>query len=68
MSIVKGFFQPLTPALSFKNLMYVAQSGQLLAQHRTSWMAGSQGGDFAVTKLPGVNNYKELWMKRQIYR
>ena len=25
----KRLFQPLTPALSFKNLMYVAQSGQL---------------------------------------
>ena len=66
-NIVKALFQPLTPTLSFKNLMYVAQSGQLLAQHRTSWMPGAQGGDFAVTKLPGVNNYKELWSKRQIY-
>ena len=67
MNIVKGFFQPLTPTLSFKNLMYVAQSGQLLAQHRTSWMSGSQGGDFAATKLWGVNNYKEIWSKREIY-
>lgn len=66
-NIVKGIFQPLTPTLSLNNLMYVAQSGQLLAQHRTSWMPGAQGGDFAVTKLPGVNNYKELWSKRQIY-
>ena len=38
--------------------MYVAQTGQLIAQHRTSWMTGAQGGDFAVTQLPGVNNYK----------
>ena len=67
MNIVKGLFQPLTPTLSFQNLMYVSQSGMLLAQHRTSWMAGSEGGDFAVTQLPGVNNYKELWAKRQIY-
>ena len=67
MNIVKGIFQPLTPTLSFKNLMYVAQSGQLIAQHRTSWMSGSQGGDFAATLLPGVNNYRELWAKRQIY-
>ena len=65
--IVKGIFQPLTPTLSFKNLMYVAQSGQLIAQHRTSWMTGTRGGDFAVTKLPGVNNYRELWESRQIY-
>lgn len=68
MNLVKGVFQPLTPSLSFNNLMYVAQSGQLIAQHRTSWMTGSQGGDFTVTQLPGVNNYKELWAKRQIYR
>ena len=67
MKIVKGVFQPLTPTLSFNNLMYVAQTGQLIAQHRTSWMPGSQGGDFAVTKLSGVNNYKELWAKRHIY-
>ena len=26
MNIVKGIFQPLTPTLSFNNLMYVAQS------------------------------------------
>ena len=68
MNIIKGIFQPLTPTLSFSNLMYVAQSGQLIAQHRTSWMSGSQGGDFAVTQLPGVNNYKQLWTQRQIYR
>ena len=68
MNLVKGVFQPLTPSLSFNNLMYVAQSGQLIAQHRTSWMTGSEGGDFAVTQLPGVNNYKQLWAKRQIYR
>ena len=30
-------------------------------------MTGSQGGDF-TTGLSGVNNYKELWAKRQIYR
>ena len=68
LNIIKGIFQPLTPTLSFSNLMYVAQSGQLIAQHRTSWMSGSQGGDFAVTQLPGVNNYKQLWTQRQIYR
>lgn len=67
MNIVKGVFQPLTPSLSFNNLMYVAQSGQLIAQHRTSWMTGSQGGDFSVIQLPGVNNYRELWKQRQIY-
>ena len=68
LSIIRGLFLPLTPSMSFNNLMYVAQSGQLIAQHRTSWMTGSQGGEFAVTQLPGVNNYKELWDKHQIYR
>ena len=68
MNIVKGVFQPLTPTLSFNNLMYLAQSGQLIAQHRTSWMTGSQGGDFAATQLPGVNNYKDLWAKGKVYR
>ena len=67
MNILRGTFQPLTPTLSFNNLMYVAQSGQLIAQHRTSWMTGSEGGDFSVTQLPGVNNYKQLWAARQIY-
>ena len=67
MNIVKGIFQPLTPTLSFNNLMYLAQSGQMLAQHRTSWLAGSQGGDLEVTRLSGTNNYKELWARQQIY-
>ena len=67
MKIVYGVFQPLTPTLSFNNLMYIAQTGQLIAQHRTSWMAGSQGGDFAVTQLPGVNNYKEPWGEAPVY-
>ena len=47
--------------------MYIARSGHLIAQHRTSWMGGSQGGDFAGTKIPGVNNYQDLWAKRQIF-
>lgn len=68
LNIVKGVFQPLTPTLSFNNLMYFAQSGQLIAQHRTSWMTGCQGGDFAATQLPGVNNYKELWANGNVYR
>ena len=66
MNIVKGSCQSPTPIISFNNLMYVAQTGQLIAQHRSSWMPGAQG-DFAVTKLPGVKNYKELWSKREIY-
>ena len=35
-NIIKGIFKPLTPAHSFKNLMYVAQSGQLVGniEHR----------------------------------
>ena len=68
LNIVKGFFQPLTPTFPFKNLMYVAQSGQLIAQHRTSWLTGSEGGDFSVTQITGVNNYKDLWSQHQVYR
>ena len=56
------------PTLSFSNLMYFAQSDQLIAQHRTSWMTGSQGGDFAATQLSGVNNCKELWAMGKVYR
>ena len=67
MNITKGFFQPLTPTFSFNNLMYIAQSGQFIAQHRTSWMSGSQGGDLNAINISGVNNYKELWLAREIY-
>ena len=65
--VVKGLFMPVTPTLSFQNLMYVAQTGQLIARHRTSWLPGSSGGDLSCLQLPGVNNYKQLWADRCVY-
>lgn len=62
-----GEFRPLTPDLSFPNLMYVTQSGYLVAQHRTSWMPGTEGGDFEKLGGNGTNNYKKLWNERLIY-
>jgi len=61
------FESALTPILSFQNLMYVAQTGQLIARHRTSWLSGSSGGDLSCLQLPGVNNYQQLWADRRVY-
>jgi len=62
-----GEFKPLTPGLSFSNLMYLSSSGYLIAQHKTSWAPGLEGGDFSKLGVKGTNNYKELWHARTIY-
>jgi hypothetical protein len=62
-----GEFRPLTPQYSFTNLMYFASSGFLVAQHKTSWAPGLEGGDFSKLGVKGTNNYKELWQARDIY-
>jgi len=63
-----GEFKPLTPGLSFSNLMYLSSSGYLIAQHKTSWAPGLEGGDFSKLGVKGTNNYKELWHARTIYQ
>ena len=68
MNIVKGSFQSPTPIISFNNLMYVAQTGQLIAQHRSPGCLGLNLGEILrYLELPGVKNYTELWSKREIY-
>jgi mannosyltransferase OCH1-like enzyme len=62
-----GQFRQLTSDLSINNLMYVSQDGQLIAQHKTSWAPGAEGGDLRFLGLTGTNNYKELWSKKDIY-
>lgn len=47
--------------------MYVSRTGQLIAQHRTSWLPGTESGDFTALGLEGSNNYKELWANKDIY-
>ena len=63
-----GEFKPLTPGLSFSNLMYLSSTGYLIAQHKTSWAPGLEGGDFSKLGVQGTNNYKELWHARSIYQ
>ncbi len=63
-----GEFRPLTPGLSFANLMYISSSGYLIAQHKTSWAPGVEGGDFSKLGVKGSNNYKDLWHARNIYQ
>lgn len=67
LQIIKGDFMPVTPGRALINLMYVSQSGQLIARHRTSWLSGVEGGDLAALGVAGANNYKLLWEQRQIY-
>jgi len=62
-----GEFRPLTPGLSFVNLMYISSSGYLIAQHKSSWAPGLEGGDFNKLGANGTNNYKDLWHARDIY-
>jgi len=66
-NIYFGEFRPITADLSINNLMYVSRTGQLIAQHRTSWPPGTEGGDFTALGLEGSNNYKELWANKDIY-
>lgn len=63
-----GEFRPLTPGLPLANLMYISSSGYLIAQHKTSWAPGVEGGDFSKLGVKGTNNYKELWHARNIYQ
>lgn len=67
MNCVFGEFRPLTPGLSFTNLMYLSSSGYLIAQHKTSWAPGLEGGDFSKLGVKGTNNYKQLWVEKDIY-
>ena len=67
LTCIFGEFTPLTPGLSFRNLMYLSSSGYLIAQHKTSWSPGLEGGDFSKLGVKGTNNYKDLWNARDIY-
>lgn len=67
MTCIFGEFRPLTPGLSFTNLMYLSSSGYLIAQHKTSWAPGLEGGDFSKLGAKGTNNYKQLWERKDIY-
>ena len=66
-NIYFGEFRPITADLSINNLMYISRTGQLIAQHKTSWLPGSEGGDLTALGLEGTNNYKELWANKDIY-
>jgi hypothetical protein len=68
MNTIFGEFRPLTHGLSLSNLMYITDSGRLIAQHKSSWLPGLEGGDFSALGAKGTNNYKQLWNSRAIYQ
>jgi len=68
MNTIFGEFRPLTYGLSLSNLMYITNSGRLVAQHKSSWLPGLEGGDFSALGAKGTNNYKQLWNTRAIYQ
>ncbi len=65
---IHGSFQALTPNHSLINLMYISTTGKIIAQHKTSWCSGLEGGDFSQIGIKGTNNYKSLWNQRNIYK
>ena len=64
-----GHFMPLTQGFKHRNLAYVANSGEILAWHKTTWHPSHPGGgNLAAVGLQGTNNYNQLWRAREVYR
>ena len=63
-----GHFMPLTPFHQQRNLSYVAPSGDIIAQHKSTWHPSKpRGGDLESLGLSGTNNYNDLWRQKAIY-
>ena len=64
-----GHFMPLTQGFRQRNLAFVAQSGEILAWHKTTWHPNHPGGgDLVSVGLQATNNYNKLWRDREVYR
>jgi mannosyltransferase OCH1-like enzyme len=59
---VYGDFLELTPNHEQKNKAFVLPDGTILAWHKPSG-----GGDLAGLGAAGVNNYNEMWARREVY-
>ena len=59
---VYGDYLELTPTHEQKNRAFVLPDGTIMA-----WSKPSGGGDLTGLGAKGVNNYNELWAKRQVY-
>jgi len=59
---VYGDYLELTPTHEQKNRAFVLPDGTIMA-----WSKPSGGGDLTGVGAKGVNNYNELWAKRDVY-
>lgn len=59
---VYGDHLELTPTHEQKNRAFVLPNGTIMA-----WSKPSGGGDLSGVGATGVNNYNELWAKREVY-
>jgi mannosyltransferase OCH1-like enzyme len=59
---IYGDYLELTPTYEQKNRAFVLPNGTIMA-----WSKPSGGGDLTGVGAKGVNNYNELWAKREVY-
>ncbi len=59
---VFGDYMELTPSHEQKNRAFVLPNGTIMA-----WSKPASGGDLTALGATGVNNYNELWQRRQVY-
>jgi mannosyltransferase OCH1-like enzyme len=59
---VYGDYLELTPTHEQKNRAFVLPDGTIMA-----WSKPSGGGDLTGVGAKGVNNYNELWARREVY-
>lgn len=59
---IYGDFLELTPLHEQKNKAFVLPDGTIMAWHKPS-----HGGDLSGLGAQGVNNYNDLWQKREVY-
>ena len=66
--LMPGYFMPLTPMHSQRNLAYVMPRGNIVAFHKTTWHPSMPlGGNFSAFGLQGTNNYNRMWERREVY-
>ena len=67
-NLMPGYFMPLTPMHSQRNLAYVMPRGNIVAFHKTTWHPSMPlGGNFSAFGLQGTNNYNRMWERREVY-
>lgn len=59
---IYGDYLELTPTYEQKNRAFVLPDGTIMA-----WSKPSGGGDLTGVGAKGVNNYNELWARREVY-